>query len=158
MEAVDRSTHFKMRIILRLVFVVLLVFTVINPGGAVPDCTRTCVFGRNSKSFDKAPRMRLSILLNSWYNFLVNLFNLLCNLVLTLGAFVSRDKLLPGCSSYLFLLGGLNNCLSLVSITNCWLATNISTETDNSSTLESSIYTLSSAGNIIGYTPIEGSK
>ena len=41
--------------------------------GAVPDCTRASEFWRNFSTFDKAPSIRLSVLLISWDNILLTL-------------------------------------------------------------------------------------
>ena len=42
--------------------------------GAVPDCSWTCEFKRNSLSFDKAPKIWLSVLLSSLDKILILLF------------------------------------------------------------------------------------
>ena len=41
--------------------------------GATTEQVRTCGFKRNSSSFDKAPKIRHSVLLNSFESFLVTL-------------------------------------------------------------------------------------
>ena len=44
-----------------------------NVPGTVPECVRICGFKRNSSNLDRAPKMRDSVLLNSWDSFLVTL-------------------------------------------------------------------------------------
>ena len=44
-----------------------------NVLGTVPENVRTCGFKRNSSKLDRAPKMRDSVLLQSWDNFLVTL-------------------------------------------------------------------------------------
>ena len=44
-----------------------------NVPGTVPENVRICGFKRNSSNLDRAPKMRDSVLLNSWDSFLVTL-------------------------------------------------------------------------------------
>ena len=44
-----------------------------NVHGVVPENVRICGFKRNSSNLDSAPKMRDSVLLNSWDSFLVTL-------------------------------------------------------------------------------------
>ena len=77
---VARSTHFRMRIILRTNLVLLLVFPVtfvgslwnssrLHPNLWVQKETI------QPSSFNRAPIIRISVVLNSWDNFLVTLFS-----------------------------------------------------------------------------------
>ena len=63
----DGGTHFRRKIILGTVLVRFLVFSVkfLGCSGTVPDCTRTYEFKMNLSNFYRAPRIRLSALLNS---------------------------------------------------------------------------------------------
>ena len=47
--------------------------------GTITDCTGTCGFRRNSSSLDRAPGIRLPVLLNSWDNFFVTLPFISCD-------------------------------------------------------------------------------
>ena len=82
------------------------------PGTATEE-VRTCGFRRNSSSFDRAPKIRDSVLLNSFESFLVTLPSIsseTCVIYssLILGTDVFRDWLFLGCSS----------CVSLVTAAN----------------------------------------
>ena len=69
------GSHFRMRITLGFVLIRSLVFHVCVPGcsGTVPECVRICWFKRNSSNLDRVPKMRDSVLLNSWDSFLLTL-------------------------------------------------------------------------------------
>ena len=51
----------------------LSTFVFRNVSGTVLECVRICWFRRNSSNLDRAPKMRDSVLLNSWDSFLVTL-------------------------------------------------------------------------------------
>ena len=69
------DSHFRMKIILGPVLIrsrfSLLKFR--DVAGTIPEQTRECGFWKNSSSLDKARKMRLPVLLNSWDNFFVTL-------------------------------------------------------------------------------------
>ena len=84
-----------------------------NVPGTVPECVRICGFKRNSSSSDRAPKMRDSVLMNSWDSFLVTLPSIsseTCVIYssLILGTDVFLDWPFLGCSS----------CVSLVTAAN----------------------------------------
>ena len=92
-----------------------------NVPGTVPECVRICGFKRNSSNLDRAPKMRDSVLLNSWDNFLVTLpliSSETCVIYssLILGTDVFRDWPFLECSS----------CVSLVTAANFPLFLNVS--------------------------------
>ena len=64
---IDCCTQFRKSLILRTILITFLFFPSRVPGcsEAVPDCTRTCEFKRNSSNFDSAPNDRLCVLLSS---------------------------------------------------------------------------------------------
>ena len=73
-----------------------------NVPGKVPECVRICEFKRNSSILDRAPKMRDSVLLNSWDSFLVTLPSIssescLIYSWLILGTDVFRDWPFRGC-------------------------------------------------------------
>ena len=70
---VDQSTHLKMEIIRRKVLVSILVFPAIKArtSKTIPVCTLNCEFRRNSFTFEETPRLRLSVLLQSWNKILL---------------------------------------------------------------------------------------
>ena len=91
-----------------------------NVPGTVPECVRICGFKRNSPNLDRAPKKRDSVLLNSWYSFLVTLPSIssetcVIYLSLILGTDVFRDWTFLGCSS----------CVSVVTAANFRLLLNV---------------------------------
>ena len=113
---------FRMRMTLRVVLIRSLVFHVSVSGcsGTFPECIRICGFKRNSSNSDRAPKMRDSVLPNSWDSFLVTLPSIsseTCVIYssLILGTDVFRDW--P-------FLGG-SPCVSLVTAANFRLFLNI---------------------------------
>ena len=91
-----------------------------NVPGTVSECVRICWFKRNSSNLDRAPKMRDSILLNSWDSFLVILPSIsseTCVIYssLILGTDVFRD--------WPFL--GFSSCDSLVTAANFRLFLNV---------------------------------
>ena len=98
----------------------LSTFVFRNVSGTVPECIRTCWFRRNSSNLDRAPKMRDSILLNSWDSFLVTLPSISAESCviyssLILGTDVFRD------SPFL----GFSFCISLVTAANFRLFLNV---------------------------------
>ena len=83
-----------------------------NVPGTVPECVRICGFKRNSFNLDRAPKMRDSVLLNSWDSFLVTLPSISETCViyssLILGTDVFRDRPFLGCSSSVSLVTTAN--------------------------------------------------
>ena len=74
---------FRMRIALRVVLIRpwFSTFVFRNVPGTVPECVRICGFKRNSSNLERTPKMRDSVLLNSWDSFFSDsAFNLLRNL------------------------------------------------------------------------------
>ena len=69
--------NFRMKIILGTVLVLLLVFPVVSRevSGIVPGWTQNCELRRKSTTFDRTPRIRPSVLLNSWDKFSVTLLS-----------------------------------------------------------------------------------
>ena len=70
----------------------------------VPECVRICRFKKNSSNLERAPKMRDSVLLNSWDSFLVTLpstSSKTCVIYSSLysGTAVFRDWPFLGCSS-----------------------------------------------------------
>ena len=113
---------FRMRITLGVVLIRSLVIHVCVSEcfGTVPECVRICWFGRNSSNLDRAPKMRDSVLLNSWNSFLVTLPSIsskscLIYSWLILGTDVFRD--------WPFL--GFSSCISLVTAANFRLFLNV---------------------------------
>ena len=91
-----------------------------NVPGTVPECVRICGFKRNSSNLDRAPKMRDSVLLNSWDSFLVTLPSTsseTCVIYssLILGTDVFCDWPFLGCSS----------CVSLATAVNFRLFLNV---------------------------------
>ena len=91
-----------------------------NVPGTVSECVRICWFKRNSSNLDRAPKMRDSVLLNSWDSFLLTLPSIsseTCVIYssLILGTEVFRDWPFLGCSS----------CVSLVTAANFRLFLNV---------------------------------
>ena len=91
-----------------------------NVPGTVPECVRICGFKRNSSNLDKAPKMRDSVLLNSWDSFLATMPSIsskTCVIYssLILRTDVFRDWPFLGCSS----------CVSLVVAANFRLFLNV---------------------------------
>ena len=91
-----------------------------NVSGTVPECVRTCGFKRNSSNLYRAPKMRDTVLLNSWESFSVTLPSIsskTCVIYssLILGTYVSRD--------WPFL--GFSSCISLVTAANFRLFLNV---------------------------------
>ena len=75
-----------------------------NVHGVVPEKVHICGFRRNSSNLDSAPKMRDSVLLNSWDSFLVTLHstsseNCAIYSSLILGTDVFHDWPFLGCSS-----------------------------------------------------------
>ena len=113
---------FRMRVILGVVFIRSLVFHL-----CVPECSRngsgmrrSCWFKRNSSNLERAPKMRDSVLLNSWDSFLVTLPSICSETCviyssLILGTDVFRD--------WPFL--GFSSCVSLVTAANFRLFLNV---------------------------------
>ena len=98
----------------------LSTFVFRNVSGTVPECIRICWFRRNSSNLDKAPKMRDSVLLNSWDSFLLTLPSIsseswVIYSSLILGTDVFRDWPFLGCSS----------CVSLVTAANFRLFLNV---------------------------------
>ena len=98
----------------------LSTFVFRNVPGTVSDCVRICWFKRNSSNLDRAPKMRDSVLLNSWDSFLLTLPSIsseTCVIYssLILGADVFRD--------WPFL--GFSSCVSLVTAANFRLFLNV---------------------------------
>ena len=79
---------FRMRITLTVVLIRSLVSTFVfrNVPGTVPECVLICGFKRNSSNLDRAPKMRDSVLLNSWDSFFTDsafyLLKKLCDILL----------------------------------------------------------------------------
>ena len=91
-----------------------------NVPGTVSECVRICWFKRNSSNLDRAPKMRDSVLLNSWDSFLLTLPSIsseTCVIYssLILGTDVFRDWPLLGFSS----------CVSLATAANFRLFLNV---------------------------------
>ena len=91
-----------------------------NVPGTVPECVRICGIMGNSSNLDRAPKMRDSVLLNSWDSFLVTLLSIsseTCVIYssLILGTDVFCDWPFQGCSS----------CVSLVTAANLRLFLNV---------------------------------
>ena len=98
----------------------LSMFVFRNVSGTVPECVRICWFRRNSSNLDKAPKMRDSVLLNSWDRFLLTLpsFSSESRVIyssLILGTDVFRDWPFLGCSS----------CVCVVTAANVRLFLNV---------------------------------
>ena len=113
---------FRMRITLGVVLIRSLFSTFVfrNVPGTVPECARICWFKRNSSNLERVPKMRDSVLLNTWDNFLVTLPSIsseTCVIYssLILGTDVFRDWPFLGCSS----------CVSLVTAANFRLFLNV---------------------------------
>ena len=84
-----------------------------NAPGTVPECVRICGFRRNSSNLDRVPKMRDSVLLNSWDSFLVTLPSISSETfviysLLILGTDVFRDWPFLGCSSCVCLVTAAN--------------------------------------------------
>ena len=84
-----------------------------NVPGTVSECVRICWFKRNSSNLDRAPKMRDSVRLNSWDNFLVTLPPICSETCviyssLILGTDVFRDWPFLGFSSCVFLVTAAN--------------------------------------------------
>ena len=91
-----------------------------NVPGTVPERVRICGFQRKSSNLDRAPKMRESVLLNSWDSFLVTLPSISsekCVIYssLSLGTDVFPDWPFLGCSS----------CVSFVTAANFPLFLNV---------------------------------
>ena len=90
----------------------LSTFVFRNVPGTVPECVRICGFKRNSSNLDTAPKMRVSVLLNSWNSFLApsSISSETCMICssLILGTEVFRDWSFLGCFS----------CVSLATAAN----------------------------------------
>ena len=122
MGLTDGGSQFRMRIILGMILIWFLVFH-----ACVPDCSRNGSGVRpylwvqeNSSNLDRAPKMRDSVLLNSWDGFLVTLPSIASKICviyssLILGTDVFRDWPFLGCSS----------CVSLVTAANFRLFLNV---------------------------------
>ena len=98
----------------------LSTFVFRNVLGTVPECVVICWFKRNSSNLDNAPKIRDSVLLNSWDSFLVTLPSICSETCviyssLILGTDVFRDWPFLGCSS----------CVSLVRAANFRLFLNV---------------------------------
>ena len=84
-----------------------------NVSQTVPECVRICGFKRNSSNLDRAPKMRDSVLLNSWDSFLVTLPSIssetcVINFSLNLETDVFRDWPFLGCFSRVYLVTAAN--------------------------------------------------
>ena len=82
------------------------------------ECFRICECKKNSSNFDGAPKMRDSVLLNSWDSFLTTLPSIssetcVIHFLLILGTDVFRDWPFLGCSSCVSLVTAANFCLFL---------------------------------------------
>ena len=91
----------------------LSTFVFRNVSGTGPECVCICWFRRNSSNLERAPKMRDSVLLNSWDSFLVTLPSISsesCVIYssLILGTDVFRDWPFLGCSSCVFLVTAAN--------------------------------------------------
>ena len=53
-----------------------------NVPGTVPECVRICGFKNTSSNLDRAPKMRDSVLLNSWDSFLVTLLSISSEIII----------------------------------------------------------------------------
>ena len=91
-----------------------------NVAGTVPECVVICGFKRKSSNLERAPKMRHSVLLNSWDSFLVTLHStssetcvIYSSLILATDVF--RDWPFLGCSF----------CVSLVTAANFRLFLNV---------------------------------
>ena len=87
------------------------IFSIIIYG--VPECVRICGFKRNSSNLYRAPKMRDSVLLNSWDSFVVTLPSIssetcVMHSLLILGTDVFRDWPFLGCSSCVFVVPAAN--------------------------------------------------
>ena len=92
-----------------------------NVPGTVSECVRICWFKRNSSNLDRAPKMRDTVLLNSWDSFLLTLLLIssetcVIYFSLILGTNVFRDWPFLGSSS----------CVSFVTAANFRLFLNVS--------------------------------
>ena len=81
--------------------------------GTLSECVRICWFKRNSSNLDRSPKMRDSVLLNSWDSFLLTLPAIsseTCVIYssLILGTDVFRDWPFLVCSSCVFLVTAAN--------------------------------------------------
>ena len=81
--------------------------------GTVPECVHICGFKRNSSNLDRAPKMRDSVMLNSWDSFLAtppSISSETCAIFrsLILGRDVFRDWPFLGCSSSVSLVTSAN--------------------------------------------------
>ena len=89
-----------------------------NVPGTVPECVRNCWFKRISSNFERVPKMRDSVLLNSWDSFSLTAISSENGVIyssLILGTDVFRDWPFLGCSS----------CVSLVTAANFRLFLNV---------------------------------
>ena len=91
-----------------------------NVPGTAPECVIICGFKRNSSSLDRAPKMRDSVLLNSWHSFLVTLPSISSETcVIYSSLFLGTDVFLH----WPFL--GCFTCVSLATATNFRLFLNV---------------------------------
>ena len=117
---VDGSSDFRTKIILGTVLVWFW-FSVLefrDDPGTVPDCARTCGFRINSSNLNRGPRIRLFVLLKSWYSLFVTLLSIVSDTwviysSILLGTVVFRDCRFLGCSSWLSLATAANFLLFL---------------------------------------------
>ena len=72
---IDGGSHIRMQIIVRTIPIWFLAFHVCSPERSQngSECVRICEFKRNSSNSYRPPKMRDSVLLNSWYSFSVTL-------------------------------------------------------------------------------------
>ena len=91
-----------------------------NVPGTVPECVRICGFSRQSSNLGRAPKMRDTVLLNSWVSFLVTLPSISSETC------VIYSSLIPGTNVFCdwpFL--GCSSCVSLVTAANFRLFLNV---------------------------------
>ena len=84
-----------------------------NVHGTVPECNYICGFKRNSSNLDRAHKMRDSVLLNSWDNFLVTLPSISSETCVISSSFILRTQVFRdwpflGFSSRIFLVTAAN--------------------------------------------------
>ena len=106
----DRGLHLSRGIILGTIPSWFLVFHVhvLGCSGTVPESVRICGFKKKSSKLDRATKMRGSVLLISWDNFILTLPSIsseTCVIYssLILGTDVFRDLPFRGCSFYVSL-------------------------------------------------------
>ena len=91
-----------------------------NVPGTGSECVRICWFKRNSSNLDRAPKMRESVLLNSWHNFLLTLPSISSESCVIYSSLILGTDVFRG---WPFL--GFSSCISLVTAANFRLFLNV---------------------------------